>query len=103
MGVYSSATVPGTSPASRSRSRAKDIPRGEQMWEKPDPETACVDAIRHWSSLPRLAEFAANRHGYHDSNGGFGLEYPDSLDEYDREVLGRFIPPGFVLIQGFWD
>ena len=68
----------------------------------PDPESAAREAIRHWHRLPALAEFAVQRHGFGDSNGGFGIIYPGDLDEYDRVVLGDHIPAGFVQAYGFW-
>ncbi len=72
------------------------------MPEKPDAATACRGAITHWSSLRALATFALERHGYGDSNGGFGVTYPGDLDEFDREAEGRFIPEGFIVVYGFW-
>ena len=68
----------------------------------PEPEAAARDAIRHWSQLPELAEFAVRRHGFGDSDGGFGVTYPGDLDEYDRVVDGIHIPEGFVQVYGFW-
>ena len=49
-----------------------------------------------------LVKFAENRHGWGDSNGGFGVTYPDDLDEYDKEVEKIFIPEGYVEIYGYW-
>jgi hypothetical protein len=72
------------------------------MCETPDHETACRDAIRHWHSLPQLAEFAEQHHGYGNTDGGFGVTYPSDLDDYDREVEGQFIPPRYVEVYGFW-
>lgn len=69
---------------------------------KPDAETACRAAIRHWSSLQDLAAFAVGRHGYHNTDGGFGVTYPSDLDEYARYTEGQFIPPGYVVVGGFW-
>jgi len=69
--------------------------------ETPTPEAAARDAIRHWSRLPELAEFAAQRHGFGDSNGGFGVNYPGDLDDHDR-ATGARIPEGFVRVYGFW-
>jgi hypothetical protein len=69
--------------------------------EPPEPESAARDAIRHWSRMPELDEFAAQRHGFGDSDGGFGVTYPDDLDEYDR-ASGVHIPTGFVQVYGFW-
>jgi attachment invasion locus protein len=49
-----------------------------------------------------LAEFAARRHEYGNTDGGFGVTYPGDLDEYDREVDGIHVPEGFVQVYGFW-
>jgi len=35
--------------------------------QAPEAEVAARDAIRHWSRLAELAEFAARRHGFGDS------------------------------------
>ncbi len=70
--------------------------------DAPDPETAVRESVRSWSSLRQLAEFAVLRHGYGNSDGGFGVTYPEDLDEYDREVNGYTIPSGHVEIYGFW-
>jgi hypothetical protein len=67
-----------------------------------DPEFVARDAIRHWCWLPELADFAVQRHGFGDSNGGFGVTYPGDLDEYDLVVRGDSIPAGFVRAYGFW-
>lgn len=67
----------------------------------PEPDAAARDAIRHWSRLPELAEFAARRHGFGDSDGGFGVTYPGDLDDFDR-ANGESIPDGFVQVYGFW-
>ncbi len=72
------------------------------MWDVPESKAAILEAIRHWLRLTDLAEFAAQRHGYGDDNGGFGVTYPGDLDEYDREVDGIHIPEGFVQVYGFW-
>ena len=72
------------------------------MDPKPDLETACLEAIRHWHTLPQLAEFATQRHGYSGGEGVFGLECPSDLDEYDRVTRGQFIPPGYLRIYGWW-
>jgi hypothetical protein len=68
----------------------------------PDAVTAALDAVRYWRPMTELARFAAERHGFGDTDGGFGVTYPDDLDEYDRAVEGTFIPPGFVRVYGFW-
>lgn len=51
--------------------------------------------------MPDLAEYATNRHGFGDSNGGFGVTYPNDLDDQER-ASGLLIPEGFVLVYGFW-
>lgn len=70
--------------------------------ESPTPEVAAREAIRHWSRLPELADFAARRHGFGDSDGGFGVTYPGDLDDHDRKVDGTEIPAGYVQVYGFW-
>jgi hypothetical protein len=69
--------------------------------QAPTPEVAGSEAIRHWSRLLELAQFAVRRHGFGDSDGGFGVTYSGDLDEYDR-VQGAEIPEGFVKVYGFW-
>ena len=68
----------------------------------PDPTMAALISIRHWRDKPALARFAADRHGFGDSDGGFGITYPSDLDEHDRQVEGIEIPEGHVLAYGFW-
>lgn len=68
----------------------------------PPPEIAIRDAIRHWSRLAELPDFAAKRHGFGNSDGGFGVTYPGDLDEYDRVTDSVQIPNGFVHVYGFW-
>jgi hypothetical protein len=70
--------------------------------QNPDREEAIREVIRHWSRLTDLADFAILGHGFADSNGGFGVQYPGDLDEYDREVDGIRIPAGSVQIYGYW-
>jgi hypothetical protein len=70
--------------------------------DPPAPEEAVREAIRHWLRLWELAEFAVQRLGYGDSNGGFGITYPGDPNEYDRVVLGVHIPDGCVRVYGFW-
>jgi len=76
---------------------------GAAVWKtRTDPTFAALTAIRHWSDKPSLVSFALDRHGFGDSNGGFGITYPADLDECEREVDGPRIPDGFVLAYGFW-
>jgi len=72
------------------------------MMESPLPEIAIREIVRHWSSLPSVADFAQQRHGFTDTNGGFGVTYPNDLDDYDRLTEGIVIPVGQVLLLGYW-
>lgn len=67
-----------------------------------NPDEAIVQVIQHWPKLAELARFAVQRHGFGDDNGGFGLIYPDDVDDYARVTEQRFIPSGWVEIYGFW-
>lgn len=67
-----------------------------------DPTFAALTAIRHAADKAKLVRYALERHGYGDSDGGFGVTYPGDLDEYDRKVNGLHVPEGFVLCYGFW-
>ena len=58
------------------------------------------EIISSWRSMPQLAEFAAVRQGFCNSDGGHGLQYPEDLDEYEREVEKIAIPDGHVLLFG---
>jgi hypothetical protein len=57
--------------------------------------------LAHWPRPEELVTFAIERHGFGDSNGGFGVTYPNDLDEFDR-ANGDFIPEGAVEIYGYW-
>jgi hypothetical protein len=70
--------------------------------DAPDPTAAALASIRHGHDLAQLARFAAERHGFGDSDGGFGITYPSDLDEYDRATGAAEIPDGHVLAYGFW-
>lgn len=56
-----------------------------------------LDAICS-SPLRDLANFAMQRHGYRNSDGGCGIIYPDELDEDDNDS----IPDGYVQVYRFW-
>ena len=59
--------------------------------------------IRRSPSLMReLGGHALARHGWGDSDGGFGVTYPSDLDEWDRVVEKVEIPDGFVELYGLW-
>lgn len=62
---------------------------------------AILDAIRSWSCPSDLARFARERHGYGNTDGGFGVTYPGDLDEYDK-AHGAAIADGFIEVYGFW-
>ena len=66
------------------------------------PDNAIRTAIRHWHNLADLAEFAVQRHGFGDTDGGFSVTYTEDLDEFDRVVGGAHIPNGHVRVYGFW-
>jgi hypothetical protein len=72
------------------------------MSEKVDARSAVVTSIRAWPRPSDLASFAAARHGFGDTDGGFGVTYPGDLDEYDRASGGVTIPNGFVEVYGHW-
>jgi hypothetical protein len=94
--------APGTgNPArerwSRERPKEKGLSSGVD-----EQEDAVLQAIRSWPRPGDLATFARERHGYGNSNGGFGVIYPDDLDEHDIQVDGVSIPEGCVEVYGFW-
>jgi hypothetical protein len=64
-----------------------------------DPTFAALTAIRHWRDKRQLVDYALARHGYADTDSGFGITYPGDLDEFDRQT--QSIPEGFVLAHGF--
>jgi hypothetical protein len=66
-----------------------------------EPSAACREVILEWSTLSELADFAERRLSYGNSDGGFGVIYPEGLDEYDIEVEGIRIPTGSLLIYGW--
>ncbi|WP_198115397.1 hypothetical protein [Massilia rhizosphaerae] len=69
--------------------------------DAPDAKIACREVIDAWSNLVQLVDFAEQRHGFGDSNGGFGAIYPDDVDEYMAEVEGVRVPDGSVLLYGY--
>ena len=48
-----------------------------------------------------LALFAEKRHGYGNSDGGFGVIYPEDLDEYQVQVEKVHIPEKHLLVYGY--
>ena len=60
------------------------------------------EVIDSWPQLAQLVSFATKRHGYCDSNGGFGITYPNDLDEYQREVDRQVMPEPMVEVFGYW-
>jgi len=61
-----------------------------------------IEVIGFWRDIIELSAFAMQRHGYGNSDGGFGIIYEGDLDEYDREVEGSFTPEAHVEVYGFW-
>jgi hypothetical protein len=61
-----------------------------------------IASIAHWPRVAQLASFALARHGYGDTDGGFGVIYPTDFDEYERDVLDEVVTPGSVRIYGYW-
>ena len=68
--------------------------------DAPDTKTACREVIQEWGTLSKLVGFAVKRHGYGNSDGGFGVMYPEDLDEYNIHVQGIRIPAGMLLLYG---
>ena len=69
------------------------LPNDISLWQ-------IEEIISSWRSMPQLAEFAAVRQGFCNSDGGHGLTYPEDLDGYEREVEKITIPDGHVLLFG---
>lgn len=69
--------------------------------DAPDIETACREVILEWRNPVELAFFAEKRHGYGNSDGGFGIIYPEDLDEYQVEVEKIHIPKDHLLVYGY--
>lgn len=67
-----------------------------------DARSNIVASIRSWSRPSDLASFAAARHGFGNSDGGFGVTYPGDFDEYDLAAGIVPIPDGFVEVYGYW-
>ena len=69
-----------------------------------DPDTAelraVLDAMRSWSRISELTGFAELRHGYGNSDGGFGTSYEGDLDDSERE--GSTLVDGMVMVYGFF-
>ena len=60
------------------------------------------EIIEAWSCINSLPAYALKRHGFGDSNGGFGITYSGDLDEYQKEVEQVSIPNGMVQAYGYW-
>lgn len=68
--------------------------------DSPPFGTVCREVIKNWRRLTELADFAERRHGYGNSNGGFGITYPGDLDEHDI-ATGCHIPEGSVEVYAY--
>ncbi|GGY03166.1 hypothetical protein GJV26_00935 [Massilia dura] len=69
--------------------------------DAPDAKIACREVIDAWSNLAKLVDFAEQRHGFGNSDGGFGAIYPGDVDGYMAEVEGVHVPDGAVLLYGY--
>lgn len=72
-----------------------------------EQERQVREVIAAWHSLPMLVDFALQHRGYGDSDGGFGVTYPDDVDAdvdtYTREIAQQApIPQGMVELYGYW-
>lgn len=56
------------------------------------------EVIQSCGNKARLAEYARKRHGFGNSDGGFGVTYPTDAQEFEEGV----IPEGSVEIYGHW-
>ena len=66
------------------------------------PRDIVVSVISSWTNLGKLADFAEQGRSYGNSDGGFGVNYAHSLDDYDRELDGIKIGDGNMLFYAFW-
>jgi len=63
----------------------------------PSVQKAISQAIDSWPSLNNLAQFTMKRYGYGNTDRGFGVTYPNELDDSDKKI-----PEGFIKVYGFW-
>lgn len=71
----------------------------EQPVSDADVERDIREALG-WCFLPdNLADFAIRRVSF--GSEGYGMHFPEALDDYDRETLGIHVPEGHVEIYGF--
>lgn len=77
------------------------VPIGATPHAGLDAASAARAAIEHWPHPEELARFALARHGFRDAVDGFGITYPDELDDIERSS-GKSIPAGFVEAYGYW-
>ena len=61
-------------------------------------ETLIREVLKAWGYKERLVEFAKNRHGFGNSDGGFGVSYPSDAKQFEEEPIQE----GYVEIYGFW-
>ncbi len=57
------------------------------------------EVLTCWADKPQLVGFAKKRHGFGNTDVGFGVSYPSDLDEFEDDDL---IPEGSVQIYGYW-
>ncbi|GAB5407631.1 MAG: hypothetical protein Aurels2KO_58620 [Aureliella sp.] len=61
-----------------------------------------IDLVLRHNSHSNLVRYALARHGWGDTDGGFGTTYSTDLDDCDRHVDGVSIADGHVQLYGFW-
>jgi hypothetical protein len=75
--------------------------RAQYLVEPDTPELrAVLDAVRSWSRVGDLCAFAEHRHGFGNSDGGFGVSYFGDLDDFER--TDTTMREGDVLVYAFF-
>jgi hypothetical protein len=58
------------------------------------------EVLSWWPRPSLLADLATRRIGF--GHEGYGLSYPEGIDDHDREAPGIHVPAGHVDIYGFY-
>jgi hypothetical protein len=58
------------------------------------------EVLSWWPTPSFLADFATRRVGF--GHEGYGMNFPEGIDDHDREVMGIHVPTGHVDIYGFY-
>jgi hypothetical protein len=61
-----------------------------------------IDQVLRHNSHSILVQHALARHGWGDTDGGFGTTYSTDLDDHDRNVDGVSITDGHIQLYGCW-